>query len=71
MRVHLPASPGSYSSQFFNELVQQLQRAFGLAVSRDEETPRIVLRSPDGTNYDVTVSNAGALVVTPSVKTHV
>jgi len=56
---------------FFNQLLQQLQRALGLAVSQDEETPRIVLRSPNGTNYDVKVSDLGALVVTPSEKTRV
>lgn len=71
MRVHLPAAPGSYSMSFFNQLTQQLQRAFGLVVSQDEETPRVVLRSPNGTLYDVKVSDAGVLAVTPTEKTRV
>jgi len=71
MRVHLPAAPAGYSMSWLNQLMQQLQRAFGLVVSQDEETPRIVLRSPNGTLYDVAVSDAGALVVTPTVKTRV
>ena len=71
MRVHLPAAPGGYSMPFMNQLLQQLQRAFGLVVSQDEEAPRIVLRSPNGTNYDVKVTDLGALVVTPTEKTRV
>jgi hypothetical protein len=71
MNAHLPSAPEGYSGAYFNSLVMTLRRYLGLAVSQDEETPRIILRSPNGTRYDVTVSNAGVLVVTATVKTHV
>lgn len=69
MNTHLPIAPDRYSQGFFNTLFMQLQRYFGSAVSQDEEAPRIVLRSPNGTRYDLTVSDAGALVITPTEKT--
>jgi hypothetical protein len=69
MNTQLPVAPASYSQQFFNLLMQQLARYFTQAVAKDQETPRIVLRSPSGSNYDLTVSDAGALVVTPTSKT--
>ena len=71
MNIRLPGAPDRYGPQFFNNLFQLLTRAFGDAVGKDSETPRVILRSPNGTNYDVTVSDAGALVVTPTVRTHV
>jgi len=69
MNFQFPAAPDRYSPAFFNNLFQSLRGLFGEAVGKDSETPRVVLRSPNGTLYDVTVSNAGALVVTPTEKT--
>jgi len=71
MNITLPQAPDRYSGAFFNTLFQQLRRALGDAVSKDVETPRVILRSPAGNLFDVTVSDAGALVVTPTVKTRV
>ena len=71
MNTHFPAAPATYSGSFLNQLLQQLQGYFTQATAKDEETPRVILRSPNGTNYDVTVSDAGALVVTPTVRTRV
>ena len=70
MRVdQLPLAPPQYSGPFFNLFFATLRRYLGQAVSKDEETARIILRSPNGTNYDVTVSDVGALVVTQTEKT--
>jgi len=69
MNTQFPVVPAAYSSSFFNLLLQQLRGYFTQATAKDEETPRIVLRSPNGTRYDVTVSDAGALVVTATSKT--
>ena len=69
MNVQFMQAPGAYSSTFFNQLIIGLQRTFASVVSKDEETPRIVLRSQNGTLYDLTVSNAGVLTVTPTSKT--
>jgi hypothetical protein len=69
MNTQFPVAPPNYSPTFFNLLLQQLTRYFGLTVSQDQEAPRIVLRSPNGTNYDLTVSDVGVLAVTPTSKT--
>lgn len=71
MNVTLPQAPDRYSGPFFNTLFQQLRRVFSEMVSKDVETPRVILRSPNGTLYDVTVSDAGALVVTLTEKARV
>ena len=69
MNLSFPTAPESYSRTFANLLLATLQRGFAMAVSKDEETHRIILRSPNGTLYDVTVSDAGALTVTATSKT--
>jgi len=69
MNVRFPVVPDTYAAAFWNQVTQQLARYFSLVVSQDEATPRIVLRSPGGLLYDVTVDDAGALQVTPTEKT--
>jgi hypothetical protein len=71
MNTQFPVVPSNYSQSFFNLLMQRLASYFGQATAKDEETPRIVLRSPSGKNFDLTVSDAGVLVVTPTSKTRV
>jgi hypothetical protein len=69
MNTQLPVAPTAYSPAFFNQLFMTLRGYFSQLSSKDAETPRVILRSPNGTNYDVTVSDAGVLVVTATVKT--
>jgi hypothetical protein len=66
MNTQFPDAPAGYSSAFFNQLLTQLRSYFTQATAKDEETPRVILRSPNGSNYDLTVSDAGVLVVTPT-----
>jgi len=68
MNVQLPVA-NSNQITYLNQLLQTLTRYFNLVVSQDEETPRIILRSPAGKLFDVTVTDAGALSVTPTTKT--
>ena len=68
MNVQLPVA-NSNQITYLNQLLQALTRYFNLVVSQDEETPRIILRSPAGKLFDVTVTDAGALSVTPTTKT--
>jgi hypothetical protein len=68
MNTQFPSAPGSYSPSFVNQLLTALTSYFSLAVSKDEETSRVILRSPNGTKYDVKVTDAGALTVTPTTK---
>lgn len=63
MNTQFPVAPVGFSQQFFNLLLQQLRGYFTRVVSHDEEMPHIILRSPDGNRYTVSVSDAGALVV--------
>jgi len=63
--------PHMYTTGFFNRLIQDLRTYFNNAVSKDEEVPRIILRSPGGKNFDVTVDDAGVLVVTETERTRV
>lgn len=42
-------------------ILDTIRRAFIPAISQDEATPRILLRSPNGTTYSVTVSDAGTI----------
>ena len=69
MNTQFPIPAPVYTQGFLNQLIQNLRRYFESAVSRDEETPRIILRSPGGKNFDVTVDDAGVLVVTETERT--
>jgi hypothetical protein len=68
INTQFPAAPERYTPAWANNLTQALRRYLSLAVSQEEETPRIVLRAPNGKLYDLTVDNAGALVVTATEK---
>ena len=68
MNTQFPAAPDRYTAAWGNNMVQLFRRYFNYVVSQDEETPRIVLRAPNGKLYDLTVDNAGVLVVTPTEK---
>lgn len=68
MNTRFPPLPPYYSVGFFSTFFATLQSYFSRAVAHDEETPRIILRSPNGTRYDLKVSDAGAVVITPTGK---
>lgn len=42
-------------------ILDTIRRALIPAISQDEAAPRVLLRSPNGTVYSVTVDNAGTL----------
>jgi hypothetical protein len=56
MRIVLPTPSSS-----MGVILDSIRRALIPAVSQDEAAPRIMLRSPNGTVYEVTVSDAGTL----------
>jgi hypothetical protein len=68
MNTRLPIAPAVYSPTFFNQFIESLTGYFTQAVSKDEETSRVILRSPNGTLYDVRVTDAGALTITATTK---
>lgn len=59
MRVVLPPPSAS-----LGVILDTIRRAFIPAISQDEAAPRLLLRSPNGTVYAVTVSDAGTLSTT-------
>ena len=71
MNTQFPIPAPVYTQGFLNQLIQNLRRYFDAAVSKDEETPRIILRSPGGKNFDITVDDDGMLVVTETERTRV
>jgi hypothetical protein len=65
MNVQFPVPPGSITQTFMIQIMDIIRRAFSSAVSADEASARILLSSPNGTVYSVTVSDTG--VVTTAV----
>lgn len=58
-----PPPPGPMSA-YLASLVETLRRAFLPLISKDEAVGRILLQSPNGTVYSVTVSDTGVLTTT-------
>lgn len=56
MRIVLPTPSSS-----MGVILDSLRRALIPAISQDEAAPRLLLRSPAGTVYEVTVSDGGVL----------
>lgn len=61
MNVNLPPPPISYNQGSFLQIFDSIKRAMLMSVSKDEAAPRILLQSPNGTIYEVKVSNAGVI----------
>lgn len=63
MNIILPPPPTNYNQNFLTQAFDTLKRALIPGVSQDEATSRILLQSPDGTVYQLTVDNGGTLTV--------
>lgn len=63
MILLLPPAPQGGLNQYFTRLGQALAKALSPVVSQNEAAARVILQSPNGTNYNVTVDDAGTLVV--------
>jgi len=61
--VNLPPPPVTYTPGGMSPLFDAIRRAFSAAVSRNEAVNRLMLQSPDGKTWQVTVDNTGTLVV--------
>jgi hypothetical protein len=64
MNVNFPIPPGDISQSFFIQFMSILRTAFLSVVSKDESTPRILLSSPSGKVYSITVSDTGTITAT-------
>jgi hypothetical protein len=56
-----PIPPAGPLQPFLQQFVDTIRRAMIPAVSKDEATPRILLQSPNGSVYSVTVDDTGTL----------
>jgi hypothetical protein len=56
-----PIPPAGPLQPFLQQFVDTIRRAMIPAVSKDEATSRILLQSPNGAVYSVTVDNSGNL----------
>jgi hypothetical protein len=65
MIVNFPVTPGNIGQSFMVQVLDIIRKAFLSVVSKDQASPRILLASPNGTVYSVTVSDTG--VVTTAV----
>lgn len=61
------AAPQQYSQAWASALMAQLSRKLGLLAGPYTVQPQLLLQSPDGTVWQITVSNAG--VVSAAVAT--
>lgn len=62
--ILLATPPNKYEQGWASLVVQQLQQAFSFCVKTNEAAGRVILRSPDGRVWAVTVDNSGTLSAT-------
>jgi hypothetical protein len=65
MNIQFPVPPGNITQAFIIQILDIIRRTFLSVVSKDQSVPRVLLSSPNGTVYAITVSDTG--VVTTAV----
>jgi hypothetical protein len=65
MNIQFPIPPGNITQAFIIQVLDIIRKTFISVVSKDQSVSRILLSSPNGTVYEVTVSDAG--VVTTAI----
>lgn len=61
MRANLPPAPPAYDAGYFTRALSALNQAIGQSVTKIEAVESVLLQSPDGSVYKLTVDNAGNL----------
>lgn len=56
--------PSDYNQAWFAQFLTQLRQTLNFCVKTNEEAGRVILRSPDGQSWAVTVDNSGTLTTT-------
>lgn len=64
MRANLPPAPPAYDAGYFSRALSALDQVIGQTVTKIEAVESVLLQSPDGSVYKVTVDNSGNLVTT-------
>lgn len=63
MIVNFP-SPPSDLNDYLTKVFQVIRESFIPVVSKDQAVPHILLQSPNGTVYSITVSDSGTVTST-------
>jgi hypothetical protein len=63
MIVNFTVPPSQYNPSWMSQTLDAVKRTFSSAISKSEAAPRILLQSPNGTIYAVTVSDTGTLAI--------
>jgi hypothetical protein len=64
MIANLPPAPINIGQTYMTSVLQRLTALFARVVVTDQAAPRIILQSPDGRGWNVTVDDTGALTTT-------
>jgi hypothetical protein len=64
MRSNLPPIPEAYDPSYFNRAFAIIDRTFSFAVGKTEAVGSLMLLSPGGLVYKVTVEDDGTLTTT-------
>lgn len=59
-----PVPPNEYNQAWFSLFLSQLRQTLNYCIKSNEQTGRVILRSPDGQSWAVTVDNSGTLTTT-------
>ena len=63
MNILLPTPPNNYNATVITQAFDAIKRALLPGISQDEASSRVLLQSPDGTVYQITVENGGTITV--------
>lgn len=63
-RPTLPVPPAQYERGYMDRLVQQLRQNFQFVVTTETAVSRVILLSPGGKAYSLTVEDDGTLTTT-------
>jgi hypothetical protein len=64
MRLNIAPAPPTYDPSYMNRAFSRIDTVASFSVSRIEAVDGILLQSPDGSVYKVSVDNSGNLVTT-------
>ena len=64
MRADIPPAPISYEGEYFTRAFSAIGRMLGVAVATNEAVDAILLRSPNGSVFKLSLDNTGAVVTT-------
>lgn len=67
MIANLPAPGARVDQGYMTRLQQQLTQLFRRVAASDEARTSVLMRSPDGRSWDVSVNNAGAVITTINI----